>query len=137
MVEETSAALQLDQEIDIAFGAGLTPRDGAKDPDIGGAMPGGDAEDVLPSFPQKLLDSHHPLQLETRAKAFAKGSALYDSGAEGAVPRSTSGGRATSPGAALASWRRPSSCRRFSFWALTTRRKTLAVSWSTSRIILG
>ena len=60
----------------------------------------------------------------------------YDSGAEGAVPRSTSGGSATSPWEALSSLRSPSSCRRCSFWALTTRRKTLAVSWSTSWIIL-
>src|SRR5215475_4485690 len=53
----TRGRSDINEDIDIACGAGLSAGDGAKDPNIGGSMSGGDALDVVALFAEKLLES--------------------------------------------------------------------------------
>jgi hypothetical protein len=48
----------INEDIDIAFGAGLATCDGTKDPDIVCSMSGGDSLNFVAFFVQKLLKHH-------------------------------------------------------------------------------
>jgi hypothetical protein len=54
----------INEDIDIAFGAGLATCDGTKDPDIVCSVSGGDSLDFVAFCVQKLL-KHHSLPLST------------------------------------------------------------------------
>ena len=51
----------IDEKVDITFGPGVATCDGAKDPDIVGAMSSGNMLDVVPLLAQKLLETRDVL----------------------------------------------------------------------------
>lgn len=58
VIEQAPSPLQLHQEIDIALRVRLPSGYGAKDPDVRGAMPGRDPQDLLPFLLQDFSDLH-------------------------------------------------------------------------------
>ncbi len=58
VIEQASARLQVDEEIDVALRPCLAAGDRTKHADVAGAVLGGKLQDLLSLFPEKLVEVH-------------------------------------------------------------------------------
>lgn len=58
VIEKRASWLEVDQEVHVAVRTGFTPRDGAEDPNIAGAVALGDGQDLVAAGLQQACDAH-------------------------------------------------------------------------------